>query len=70
MQANQNRNIYKVTVPKSKYTWYIMFVIFFELINVSLFSLAAKLIGPFPECEFFENVDFLREGPLNLELLY
>ena len=34
------------------------------------FSLAAKLIGPFPGCEFFKNVDFFGYHPLNFNFLY
>ena len=35
------------------------------LFYLFIFSLAAKLIGPRTGCQFFKNVDFLDQHPLN-----
>ena len=75
--------IFSTTGVLLKISYFKEMVFIFEMVFVGLcevfvclefsafffFSLAAKLIGPFPECEFFKNVDFFPVHPLNENLL-
>ena len=47
-----------------------LFQVFVCLKFLDFFFLAAKLIGPFPGCQFFKDVDFFDYGSLNKNFLH